>query len=219
MKTFYRTVDYRSRAAMTDFLENHFRYYTMNCLNRSTSYACNVKVDRLGFDSDTVDKLLDLLQTEEFSDIRYQLIHNFGSYHDFRWQAGMNGRSGGYLVLYQGEMKPTGYRSYCTDCGQMNFTPVEETSNICGKCGKPSRKNICGTHMQAHIFPGRGTDDDADFNEWSMVELRERVRLVQELDRLADDMVQEAVFFAQNYTVQDEEYQVTQTRKILVPAC
>lgn len=219
MKTFYRPVDCRSRAAMTDFLEKHFRYYTMNGCNRATSYACNMKVDRLGFDSDMVDKLLDFLQTEEFCAIRYQLMQDFDADHDFLWQARMNGRSGGYLVLYQGEKKPSGYKSYCTDCGQMNFTTVEETGNICGKCGKPSRTNICGTHMQTHIFPGRGTDDDADFDEWSMDELRERVRLVQEFDRLADDMVQEAVFFAQNYTVQDEEYQVTRTRKVLVPVC
>ena len=99
----------------------------------------------------------------------------------------------------------------------MNFTAVEETGNVCGKCGKPSRRNICGTDMQIHIFPGKGTDDDADFAQWSMEELRERVRLVQDFDRLADDLVQDAVFFAQNYAVQDEEYQVKRTRKVLVP--
>ncbi|ANU54612.1 hypothetical protein I5Q82_07105 [Acutalibacter muris] len=71
--------------------------------------------------------------------------------------------------------------------------------------------------MQVTTFPGRGTDCDADFEDWSMYDLRNRVRLVQEFDRLADDMVQEAVFYAQNYAVQDEEYQVTQTRKALVP--
>ena len=51
-----------------------------------------------------------------------------------------------------------------------------------------------------------------------MYDLRSRVRLVQDFDRLADNMVQKAVFFAQNYAVQEEEYQVTRTRKVLVPA-
>ena len=36
-------VDMRSRKAMTEFLENHFRYSTMNSWNGSTSYANNVK--------------------------------------------------------------------------------------------------------------------------------------------------------------------------------
>lgn len=217
MKTFYRPVDCQSRAAMTNFLENHFRYYTSNGYNCSRSYACNMKIYELGFDIETESKLLDMLDTEEACNTRYQLMQNFGADHNFLWQAGMNGRSGGYLVLYQGEKKPTGHKSYCTDCGQMNFTTVEETGNVCGKCGRPSRANICGAHMQVNIFPGRGTDDDADFTCWSMDDLRERVRLVQEFDRLADYMVQEAVFLAQNYTVQDEEYQITRTRKVLVP--
>lgn len=219
MKTFYRPVDFQSRAAMTDFLENHFRYYTTSGYNCSTSYACNMKIYELGFDIETESKLLDMLNTDDVYDTRYQLIQNFGSAHDFQWQAGMNGRSGGYLVLYQGEKRPTGYRSHCTECGQLNYTSVEETGNICGKCGMPSRENICGTHMQVNIFPGKGTDDGADFSQWSMDELRKRVRLVQEFDRLADYIVQEAVFFTQNYTVQDEKYQVTRTRKVLVPVC
>ena len=48
MKKFYTPVDLRSRADMTAYLENHFRYPTMNSWNQATSYACNLKVDRLG---------------------------------------------------------------------------------------------------------------------------------------------------------------------------
>jgi hypothetical protein len=50
MTEFYRPVDLRSRAAMTAYLKNHFRYHTMNSWNRSTSYACNLKVNRLGLE-------------------------------------------------------------------------------------------------------------------------------------------------------------------------
>ena len=51
-----------------------------------------------------------------------------------------------------------------------------------------------------------------------MYELKERVRLVQELDRLADCLVETAVYLAENFTVEDEEYLVPQVRKVLVPA-
>lgn len=217
MKTFYRPVNCRSRKDMTEYLREHFRYPTMSSWNDSTSYACNLKIYQLGLDSDTVDKLFELIQTDDFFQERSLLIQDFGSAHDYLWQAGMNGRSGGYLVLYQGERIPSGYKSYCTNCGQKSYRSVQETGNVCGVCRKPARVDFPGTHMQVTTFPGRGTDCDADFEDWSMYDLRNRVRLVQEFDRLADDMVQEAVFFAQNYAVQDEEYQVTQTRKALVP--
>lgn len=68
-----------------------------------------------------------------------------------------------------------------------------------------------------HYYPNRGTDDDADFEEWEMYELRERVKLVQEFDKLADDMVRTAVRLTKEYVVREEEYFVPQTRKVLIP--
>lgn len=47
--------------------------------------------------------------------------------------------------------------------------------------------------MQVVTYPGRGTDDGEDYEDWSMYELRERVKLVQELERLADRMVDKAI--------------------------
>lgn len=43
----------------------------------------------------------------------------------------MNGRSGGYLVLYQGELKPSGYKSYCPRCGQKNYQEATASNNTC----------------------------------------------------------------------------------------
>lgn len=216
MKRFYVPVDLRSRSKMTDFLEQHFRYFTMNSWNCSESYACNLKIYRLGLDSEIENKLYDLIKCQEFFYALKELMDEFAAAHQYRWQVAMNGRSGGYLVLYQGEIKPSGYKSYCTACGQLNYRSVGETDNICGRCRKAARQDFVRPHMQVSTFPGRGTDDDADFSEWSIDELRERVRLVQELDQLADRMVDRAVYFAKNYTVEDEEYFISQSRKILV---
>ena len=57
---------------------------------------------------------------------------------------------------------------------------------------------------------------DADFDDWSMDQLRNRVILVQELDQLADDIVSEAVWFAQNYEIEEREVCIPQTQKVLV---
>ena len=57
---------------------------------------------------------------------------------------------------------------------------------------------------------------DEDYEEWSLSELRERVKLVQELDCLADDLVSQAIRMANEYDVVEEEYFVPQTRHVLV---
>ena len=44
MRIFSQRVDLRFRQEMTDYLRNHFRYYTANPWNLSTSYACNLKI-------------------------------------------------------------------------------------------------------------------------------------------------------------------------------
>lgn len=66
MRKFYQSVDLRSRKAMTDFLEHHFRYPTMNSWNGSYSYACNLKIYKLGLDQEIADKLYEMLDIPEF---------------------------------------------------------------------------------------------------------------------------------------------------------
>lgn len=218
MVRFYQCVDLRSRSGMTNFLEEHFRYYTMNSWNRSQSYACNLKIYRLGLDREIENRLYDLIEIQEFFDAQDELLQEFGEKYQYRRQARMNGRSNGYLVLHQGELTPSGYKSYCTKCGQRNYRSVSESGNVCGVCRRPARIDYIKPPMQVTLYPGRGMDDDGDFDDLSMDELRERVRLVQEFDRLADRLVEQAVYLAKTYTVQEEEYFVPKTRKVLVSA-
>ena len=216
MRIFSEPVDLRSRKEMTSFLQGHFRYPTMNSWNRATSYACNLKIHRLGLESEIESKLYDMLGTQEFYCLRQDVLDLFNKTHNYRWQAAFNGRSGGYLVLYQGELRSTGHLSYCTCCGQRNFRSVTETGNVCGVCRKPARVDFSVPPKQPITFPGRGTDMDEDYEEWSLSELRERVKLVQELDSLADDLVSQAIRMANEYDVVEEEYFVPQTRHVLV---
>ena len=43
-----------------------------------------------------------MMECENFYDDINQLVSDFNVNHDYQWQAGFNGRSGGYLVLYTG---------------------------------------------------------------------------------------------------------------------
>ncbi len=216
MITFYTKVDRRSRRAMTDFLSEHFRYNTMNSWNQSTSYANNIKIHNLGLDREIEDKLYDIIETDEFWAEAHALFDGFAQKYRYRWQAGINGRSGGYLVLYQGYIKPSGYISYCTACGQQNFTSVNVTGNICMRCHEPARRDYEKPLVQTGTFPVRSTDMDEDFSEFTLSELKNRVRLVQEFDRLTDSLIVLAVQMCGEYTVEDETYYVPKTRKVLV---
>jgi len=216
MRIFSTAVDLSSQTAMIDYLRKHFRYPTMNSWNRATSYACNLKVHNLGLSSEVESKLYDMLGTQEFFDIRDDMLALFNMTHNFRWQAAFNGRSGGYLVLYQGDLKPTGYMSYCTHCGQRNYRSVRDGNNVCGACGEAKRVDYPTPPKQPIIFPGMGLDMDEDYEDWSLSELQNRVKLVQELDSLADDLVGQAIHMADAYNIVEEEYYVPQTRRILV---
>lgn len=200
---FSQCVDKRSRTDMIAYLSNHFRYSTMNGWNCSTSYACNMKLYNLGLDRETENKLWNLIQVPEFYDRLRDVINMFDQQHDYLWQAGWNGRSGGYLVLYQGGRKSSKYRSYCTRCGQKNFTSVAETGTRCGVCNKEARVDYIKPPMQIFSYPGQAVDMDEDFEDWSMYELGQRTKLVQEFDRLADDIVTEALRIASEHSVEE----------------
>lgn len=218
MTIFSQNVDRNSHTAMRNFLWRHFRYNTMNSWNNSTSYAHNMKITHLGLESSIVDKLFDLIQTEEFYEPIRNLISEFGTDHNYEWQAGFNGRSGGYLVLYQGEQKPSGYKSYCTACGQRNYKSVSENGSVCGRCHKPFRVDYTQTHMSVNTFPGRSVDQQVSFGSWDIDSLQHRVGIVCDFDKLADDIVAEAVYMAHNYEVEEKTFYVPQTRKVLVGA-
>jgi len=218
MKKFEQKVDMRSRKAMTAFLEDHFRYDTANSCNKLTSYANNLKIYCLGLPGDVVDKLFDLMDCEDAYDTINDLIADFGRENGYRYQAGFNGRSGGYLVLYEGGRKQLEYKSVCKKCGQLNYKSVEESGTKCGRCGSDERINLTHPMYQTYVT-AKSIDQGEDFELWSIYELKERVKLIQRFDRLCDDIVAEAVFIAENYEAADEEYEVIQTRKVLQEAC
>lgn len=67
-------------------------------------------------------------------------------------------------------------------------------------------------------MPGQNVDMGEDFEDWSIEELRDRVRLVEEFDMLCDDIVAEAAWMADNMQVEEQEVMVPTTRKVLKEA-
>jgi hypothetical protein len=76
----------------------------MNSWNGSESLAYNLKIYNV-IDKDLQDKVYEMLGLDEFYDDINALIREFDWFHNYEWQAGFNGRSGGYLVLYKGGIR------------------------------------------------------------------------------------------------------------------
>ena len=249
MDFFFKKVDLRSRKTMENFLSSHFQYYTMSSWNGVTSYANCIKITQLGLTNRQIDNAFDLLSAEDYWDeIRFP-IDQFTEDYNGQYTIGVNGRSGGYLVLYKSEYKSTGHKSFCPCCGQRNYKkvppsdfdlstadgviadevlhhqrtlprnlldkfrhregsgfPTESLSDEdllnkiikathelkdcsangkCGHCGS-QRINYMHEPRQLATFPGQGTCEPVDFDDLSMEDLRDSVKLVQSFDQACD---------------------------------
>jgi hypothetical protein len=212
---FYQDVDGRARQGMIDFLSQHFRYDTMNSWNRATSYAHCVKVHRLGLPSAESGKAYDVLQAAEVREAWQPVMDDFTDNWNGCATIGFNGRSGGYLVLYESEYQDSGYRSFCNRCGQRNYQAAAAQSCRCRRCGAESRVNYVVPPRKLVTWPGRGMDESRDFSDWPLSHIRERVRLVQAFDRACDQIRDNFIDMIRRFDVLDEEFPVIRTRKVL----
>jgi hypothetical protein len=115
----------KSRKEMIAYLSSHQRYDTMSSWNNGTSFSRNIKINRIQFPhSDIRNRAYDMLDVEEAFDDFNEVLSDFNRRHNYSYQIGTNGRSGGYLVLYSGGKKETGFKSYCPSCGQRNYKLV-----------------------------------------------------------------------------------------------
>ena len=90
-------IDITNDKQMFNFLKDHFQYYTMNSWNRTKSIANNVKLYKLGLSGDWC-AALDFLNDSSYDEIN-SMIEDWEFEHK-GYKVGFNGRSGGYLVLY-----------------------------------------------------------------------------------------------------------------------
>lgn len=165
----------KTRKEMVEYLVNHFRYDTMNSWNRGTSYAANLKIHRV-IPHNLQDKVFEMMDTDYFYSEINDFINQWDKRQGYMYQAGFNGRSGGYLVMYNGLIKD----------------------------GK------------VECYPGQSIDQDEDFEDWSFEDIKNRVKLVQSFDKLAQDIINHVIYMAENYTIEEVEYTEVKTYKTLV---
>ena len=151
---YVKGIDITNDKQMFNFLKDHFQYYTMNSWNRSKSIANNVKLYKLGLSGDwTV--VLDFLSNDSYDCIN-SMIEDWEFEHK-SYKVGFNGRSGGYLVLYNADDNRSILPDDIEEC-----VDYEEYKRFC--------KEYCGS-VKAN-----------------RPELAELVRLVQDFDKLCDEL-------------------------------
>lgn len=209
----------RSRKDMIAFLSNHFRYETANSWNVSHSYAVKIKVHSLNLTDEERGRVYEALDAQDcYEESGFlHILRQFDKSHAHRWQIGANGRSGGYAVLYQGGQKPSEYKSRCTNCGQLNYQTCTPESNRCGRCNQNTRVNLSEPLMQTFTYPGKGTDMEQDYEDWTTDALRDRVNLVWEFDQAVEDACHAFLDWAMTHTVQERTVYVPKKINVAVP--
>lgn len=209
-----RTPSPRSKKEMIGFLAEHFRYHTMNSWNGATSYARCIKIYKLGLDRETEEHSYAMLEIPDAFDDFSAILHDFAIRHDYAWQAGQNGRSGGYLVLYQGGKKDSGYKTRCDTCFRPTWYEARQSCQVegCGGMLQP----LTAPLWQSFTYSGRGVDDDVDYESMSHEELCGRVGLVKDFDRTCELAVQAFVGYARSHRIVEQEIMVPQRVKVAV---
>jgi hypothetical protein len=205
---------------MVEFLTGHFRYSTMNSWNGSYSYAANVKIDRRP-ELKGLDNAYEMLGQEDAFFWVNDRMADFARRHEYRYQMGFNGRSGGYIVLYRGGTKPSEYKSRCTECGQRNYKSLLETNGdaTCGKCGaKKGRVNFTPP-PEVYTMPGQsiGSKYPEDYAEMSAEDVRAEYKLVKDFDKTVKACCEAFADFCRDNEVVEEEVRVVKTVKTTRP--
>jgi hypothetical protein len=182
------------------------RYNTMNSCNQSEAPAYNLKVHKI-VDDKLQNKVFELMECEDFYDDINGLIADFDRQNDYEWQAGFNGRSGGYLVLYKGGKytkhltkddfkSDNGYngRVYISD--RYHWMNYEEAK----KLNLVDREILTGIYSN----PGKNIEDD-----------EVPANVLRAFRKLAIDIVKSVECAAKHFNPVDEEYTEIKTRKVM----
>lgn len=159
-------VDICSPKSMFEFINNHFTYYTLSSWNGLQSIANNMKLYNLGLEGDWTTVLDYLYDEEDIGCIGFQirdLVDEWEAKHP-GYSLGWNGRSGGYLVIYNHDRRN----------GTVNF------------------RNILPEDLTGFDNYEDFKETIKDYYGWNVKdmipELREYTELIRDFDKLCEDL-------------------------------
>ena len=171
---YYKRVNKNNNKEMFNFLKTHYRYYTLNSWNVEKSIANNIKVYNIDEFTGIEDKILQVLERDNYNSINDEIeAWEFEQGHC--WKVGFNGRSGGYLVLYNND-------NYCSvlDDYIENNNNYEDFLQDIKNSGYSAIKNY---HYR----------------------LVQQVEMVQMFDKLCDKLVQICLYLVDMQNIRESE--------------
>ena len=164
---YVKGVDICNTKSMWNFLKNHYTYYTMNSWNRQTSIAHNVKLYNLKLEGDWSVAMRYLFDESDAGLLQMYIEDEIREFEhtNLYYAVGFNGRSNGYLVLYNKDSHDSVLPECVTD-----YDTYED--------------------FKEDVKSGWNNWNVKDFNK----ELRDAVEIVREFDKLCDrlrDLVNE----------------------------
>ena len=172
---YIKGIDITSDKQMFNFLKDHYQYYTMNSWNGLKSIANNVKIYNLKLSGNCYNALT-FLQNDDYFTVNL-MIEDWEAEHK-GYSVGFNGRSGGYLVLYNNDNNRTvlpdevaynddyeGYKEMCREYfGSVKDARyklveavklVQDFDKLCDQlrnyCDELSNKNFAVEEMQKSV--------------------------------------------------------------------
>lgn len=159
-------VDICSAKSMFNFINEHYQYYTLNSWNNLKSIANNVKLYNLKLDGDWGTACSYLFDEYDIGNLQEEISDMIRDWEDEHpgYGLGFNGRSGGYLVIYNHDKKN----------GTVNF------------------RSILPEWLTGFDTYEEWKDYILDYYAYSVKdmipELREYTKLIRDFDKLCDDL-------------------------------
>lgn len=150
---FYKTnVDISNTKSMWNFLHNHFTYFTLNSWNGLRSIANNMKCYKLNLEGDFVTALNFLNDEEDVGGLQsliQEKINDFVTEYSM-FKVYVNGRSGGYLVLYNRDNNCSILPDWITDYS--TYEDFKEDLRVNGECVRDYLSSLRGFTQVVRAF-------------------------------------------------------------------
>lgn len=196
---------------MIKFILSFSTYPTMNSRNNAYGYSYNVKIHSLPLNADVKKVLWDAINTDEFYERMNDVITNWEEKMQ-KYGTHINGKERRISLALNDKRRKDGqlYEWIPNTIDESNFQ-----AGFNGRSGghlvlyKWNGHNICGTGW---------THNKEELKEMTAYDVKEIYSILKEFERLYKMLLVECRDIAKNYKVEEEEYQETKTRQVLVEA-
>jgi hypothetical protein len=214
----------KTKKKMIDFILSFGKYPTMNSWNGRYGYSYNVKIHSLPFSSEQKDKLYSMLESDGFYDdintVVYDFDENmktFGTHTEKKTlSVNIDGMSAKEIAKRRTQLEAQGYKY---DRHGTTIMTMEKTVDVSDfTAGFNGRQ---GGHLVLYKWNGYNTagtgwtHEEDELNEMSLEEVKRVYDILKKFEELYNNLIEQAKYLADNFTVEQEEYSVIKTRNVL----